>query len=125
MNNRWRSLLALLALTTWMGCGGGNGRMPVSGEVTLNGTALSAGNSSFEPAANQGEASGALIRTGLYTIPAEQGLPPGEYLVRIFASGEAQTGGAAPTPEELMGGKIPPPPKELIPAEYNVQSTQK
>ena len=99
--------------------------MPVSGEVTLNGAAVPVGHIMFEPAAKQGDSSGALIQTGVYTIPAEQGLTPGEYLVRIYSSGEAQAGGAAPSPEELMGGNVPPPPKELIPAQYNVQSTQK
>jgi hypothetical protein len=125
MKNRWNWVAGLLALTACIGCGSGDGRMAVRGEVTLNGTALSIGHIAFEPTSNQGVSSGALIRDGLYTIPAEQGLVPGEYLVRIYSSGEAQTGGPVPTPEQLMGGNVPPPPKELIPAEYNVKSTQK
>ncbi|QDU38610.1 hypothetical protein Mal4_29390 [Maioricimonas rarisocia] len=108
------SLILLLA----SGCGDSNplGRQPVSGTITLNGQPLERGTIEFSPK-ESGTASGASIQDGAYAIPADKGLPPGEYLVRISAADEEAE------PMEMPGesSKISP---ELIPPEYNAESEQ-
>ena len=56
---------------------------------------------------------------GKYSVPADKGLPPGKYTVRISAAEDA---GAAPTgppgPESMTQQA-----KALIPPQYNVETT--
>ncbi len=67
-----------------------------------------------------GVSSGAVIQDGRYTIPVENGLPPGKYLVRIYASAKQP---ATEVP------KVPGPagpaghPGQRIAAAYNEEST--
>ncbi len=113
-------LVVLLAAGLLLGCGSKNplNRQAVSGRITLDGVALDQGTIEFSPKQEGSTSSGALIANGSYEIEELKGLPPGEYLVRIF-SAEAQEG---PPPEEPPGPMTGPPPKERIPANYNVQS---
>lgn len=102
------------------GCGGANplGRRAIRGTVTLNGEPLSSGSLSFAPLAEKGVQSGATITNGTFSIPAEKGLPPGEYQVSIHAAGEIST----PLPENPLAAASLPPAPELIPPEWNLQS---
>jgi hypothetical protein len=68
----------------------------------------------------EGTACGALIEKGRFVIERAQGPVPGEYLVMINSSQAAPGAGApAGAPGPVVSAERP---KELIPAEYNVQS---
>jgi hypothetical protein len=83
--SRLRALVALAALGLLSGCGG-DGRLGVSGTVTVDGKPLESGVISFQPAAgNQGHSAGTSIQAGHYEVEAGKGLLPGEYQVRIQA----------------------------------------
>ncbi len=118
----WRQLTLLLSVG-WIslvlpGCGG-TGRQPISGMVTYRGQPLDRGRIEFEPLDGQGSAGGATIQNGAYRIPADRGLLPGRYKVRIHApTGErrAPTGPPGDSP-------VSPPPQDKIAPRYNMQST--
>lgn len=126
-------LLVLLALAP--GCGGNNplGRQAVSGSITLDGAPLDQGSIQFSPHQRSGVSGGAVITAGAYQIAADKGLPPGQYLVRIFSPVDAQEP-AAEEPETMVPGptaapssrgpRQPPPGTERIPPEFNIESTQ-
>lgn len=117
------SLIGLGILIVLTGCGDANplGRKAISGKVTLDGTPLESGSILFEPLADEGVGSGAVITGGTFSIPAAKGLPPGEYSVRMYASGE----GSVPAPDSEDGpGAIAPAPPELIPPGWNTRSEQ-
>jgi len=80
--------LAVIVGVTVFGCGSRNplGRRAFSGRVTLAGKPLDQGTISFEPQQQPGFAGGAVILDGRYEVPAEKGLPPGKYLVRIYST---------------------------------------
>jgi hypothetical protein len=128
MTYRASLLWVLLAVGMCMGCSGDSaGRLPVRGEVIVDGTPVRQGNISFEPTGKQGLSTGAIITDGKYAVAEKDGLPPGEYLVRINAyadKGPAAYEGA-PVRGADMDGLLPPPPKPLLPPEYNEKSTQK
>jgi hypothetical protein len=81
---RWCWWLAILCLTlVGVGCSG-DGRRPVSGSVTVDGDPLEDGIIRFEPlAGTPGSGSGTAIVSGRYALPAEKGLFPGKFRVRI------------------------------------------
>ena len=105
-----------------VGCGGANplGRKAVSGNVTLNGSPIENGSIEFSPLMEGGTQSGGLISGGSYAIEEDQGLAPGKYRVAIFAQP------AAPElpPGHMPGDPLPPPPKEMVPPEWNVNSKE-
>ncbi len=106
---------ALLLLT---GCSG-DGRRAVSGEVSLDGEAVSGGSIVFLPAGgDEGSKGAAEIVDGKYAIPAEQGLPPGSYRVEIRWA--KPTGKQVPSgdPGMMMDERA-----EAMPAKYNTAST--
>ena len=92
---------------------------PVSGTVTFQGQPLDQGSIQFSPAAGQGTFSGGPITDGQYSVPAEQGLEPGMYDVRI----SKKVGG--PPPSDELPGETKEIPKELIPAQYNSRTKLK
>lgn len=75
-------------LAVFVGCGAENrlGRLPVSGQVTLDGAPLDFGSITFVPQGGGTISSGATIVDGKYSMPEAKGLPPGDYVVRINAS---------------------------------------
>ncbi len=78
-------LIAMTGLAFVSGCGG-DGRLGVSGAVTVDGKPLESGVISFQPAAgNQGHSAGTGVQAGRYEIESTKGLLPGEYQVRIQA----------------------------------------
>jgi hypothetical protein len=108
-----------------IGCGkASDGRMEISGTVTLEGGALDEGVIEFLPLAASDRAaptsqSGAVITEGAYKIPREKGLFAGTYKVLI-------TAGDGKTP---VDGELPGPTGNIvsvdrIPPEYNVDSKQ-
>lgn len=114
------SVTALL-LAVLLGCSPDTGgRVGVSGKVNYQGQPLESGTIQFI-STDGSQMAGADISQGSYSIPAEQGLLPGEMTVRI-SSPEA---GAPPPPAGEAAGDpaLFGPNKERIPAEYNASST--
>ncbi len=111
----------LLLSLAFAGCGEVDplNRQAVSGKVNFDGQPLKSATIQFHPATSSGIMSGAPITDGAYSIGREQGLPPGEYTVQIYAAG-----GEMVTIEEAPG-EMTRAPKELIPARFNVKSEQK
>ncbi len=116
------------------GCGAENrlGRVRLSGSVQLDGLPLDEGSISFEPYEHVGVASGGVIKGGRYEVAAAQGVPPGEYLVRIYAPVSAPGTAAEEQPVSVPGPTAaasgpsqPPPGTERIPAAYNTRSEQR
>jgi hypothetical protein len=110
------------AVVLFSGCGGGAaGLYGISGTVKVDGAPLEKGNISFEATESQPTSSGAVISGGNFTIPREHGLPEGKYRVVVNAPTPGTGGGkvAADTPP----GEGPPPPKELIPPDWNESSS--
>ena len=120
VNDYLRRLLIIGVFGALIGCGDDNplGRQRVVGVIKLNGSLLEKGTIAFTPVDPTSTSSGASIEAGLFEIPAEKGLPPGEYYVRISASDDNAE------PVELPGesNKIA---AELIPARYNTQTEEK
>lgn len=111
----WASFMTAVLLC---GCGGEPAGSSVYGEVTFQGKPLDQGMIIFSPAEGQGTLSGGPIKDGRYTVPAESGLAPGKYTVRISSTegGGPSTGGLRDDVPEVEA-------KERIPAQYNVQTT--
>jgi hypothetical protein len=121
MDSRRIVIACLAGLGLWAGCSGdSSGRYAISGTVKLDGAPLDKGNISFQPVEGGLTSSGAVISQGEYSIPRDKGLPVGKYRVEINAAG---AGGGNPTAADAAPGDAPPPPKELIPAEWNESST--
>ena len=115
----YRSAAILLLAVLVSGCGKGTGgRLEISGTVRFQGAPLKAGTIEFA-SADAKQLTGSTVTDGKYSVPADKGLPPGKYTVRISAAEDA---GAAPTgppgPESMTQQA-----KALIPPQYNVDST--
>ncbi|MDR0704425.1 MAG: carboxypeptidase-like regulatory domain-containing protein [Planctomycetaceae bacterium] len=97
------------------------GRLPITGEVTLNGQPLENGSISFDPIGSQTERlqSGGQIVNGKYEIAAPQGLVPGEYQVRITSM---IVDPKAPPPKDSVE---PPKMINIVPPEFGSKTTQK
>ncbi|MFM8273084.1 MAG: hypothetical protein ACKODX_12225 [Gemmata sp.] len=118
-------VLVLLSLIA-AGCGDKfGGRVAVSGTVKLAGKPLKDGSVSFEPLDGQASRASAAVTGGAFDIPQANGLQPGKYLIRVSA-------GDGRTPVNPVDADNPPGPtggtniisKELIPADWNVNSKQ-
>lgn len=110
-----------VVLGSLVGCGGASNErnlQAVSGTIRLAGAALPDGRIEFSPVESGGLSSGATISEGKYTIPADKGLPPGDYIIRISSAG-ADSEEAPDMPGEA---KLK---QELIPAEFNAQSQER
>ncbi|HOM17985.1 MAG TPA: hypothetical protein PLQ00_11690 [Thermoguttaceae bacterium] len=85
--------IKLVALGLWvvgcLGCGKSSGRQAVTGVVTVDGKPLASGSINFQPAPGlKAPSAGAAIENGRFSIPADQGLLPGEYQVTIIGMQE-------------------------------------
>ncbi len=111
-SNGWLLFLTLCLSTAWSGCGSDDSlnRQAVSGAVQFEGEPLKQGSISLEPAGDGATiAGGATIEDGEFSIPAERGLPPGKYLVRVSSADD--TGKTVEVPGEsnqLAAERIPP-----------------
>jgi hypothetical protein len=112
----WSATFGLIALGTFLGCGNGPGRTSVSGKVTFDGEPVKSGQIAFEPMSG-GRLGIAQIVDGAYTMPADQGPTPGQYVVRITA--------VRPTGRQVSAGRTAADQKtvdqfeQFIPAKYN------
>ena len=114
------SLCMFFLMSCLIGCGQGNpqGRLPIEGTVRLNDTPIASGSISFNsvPEASVKISSGAVIKAGKYSIERDQGLAPGDYIVRLYASED--TGKLDPVTKYPLF-------KELFPPKYNTASQEK
>ena len=120
VSSLFRGVLAVGALVVFVGCGSANplGRKPLTGAVTLDGAPLDQGNIEFHPMSEGGVQSGGRIVSGRYSIPAHEGVTPGNYRVSITDF--------VPTPPlpagHMPGDDLPPAPKPKVPADWNSKS---
>jgi hypothetical protein len=116
LSRRMRGLVAIasvgVAAVVIIGCGQSNGRLGISGAVTLDGAALDTGVITFFSRQGKLPSASAAIQDGSYSIPADKGLLPGSYLVAIDAAN--QLGVTARPDEQPM--EIP---VSRIPLRYN------
>jgi len=83
----WFGLLLVVFL---VGCGPStDGRVPLAGEVLLDGQPIDRGSIEFHPQGEGGTLTGGTIVNGKFEIPAIQGPKPGKYQVRVFAAGDS------------------------------------
>lgn len=105
------------------GCGGAStgGRLPISGEVQLDGQPLDEGAIHFEPSVEEKIKmdSGTVIKNGKYQLTAEHGLPPGKYIVSITS----KTKDTRTADQIMQEGSEAGAPKERIAAKYNTETS--
>ena len=120
---RWNRVAAMLGLWGLAGCGGAdpNGRLPVTGTVTLDGKPLPDGSLTLVPTGD-GPAVGATIDRGSFTIARGEGPPPGAYRVEILSI--RATGRTIPDPEGPRGPTVAER-KNVIPDRYGSRSDLK
>ena len=81
---RYFAVLCVFLICTPFLAGCGDGRLGVSGKVTVNGTPIENGTINFRPAkGTKGNSAGAGITNGEYKVPSDKGLKPGTYIVTI------------------------------------------
>ncbi|MHB8899767.1 MAG: hypothetical protein ACYC6Y_13555 [Thermoguttaceae bacterium] len=111
-------VLLTVFLPVMTGCQGDTGgRSAVTGMVTMGGKPLETGTIQFL-AEDGSQMTGAPIAAGKYEVPAEQGLLPGTYKVRVSSVQGTAAAEAAPGDSAAIESKN----KELVPPEYNTQS---
>jgi hypothetical protein len=120
---RWMNVVSasvIFVSAATLGCGGDPlGRHAISGSVSVAGAPLEAGNISFQPTEGATTAGGATVTAGKYSVARKDGLPKGKYRVAINAPVPGTGGQAA---ANAPPGDPIPPPKELIPPDWNTQS---
>lgn len=113
------AFVSLLSCSFLSGCGAPTGdRVPLAGEVTLDGQPLDRGSIEFHPD-DEGSITGGMVLDGKFEIPANQGAKPGKYLVRIFASGNAIEVNPDEAPGPEADNQVS---EERIPAKYNTKT---
>lgn len=116
--------IVVVAMAGCTGSGDGLAREAVAGQITLDGRPLTQGLIQFVPD-DPGVATpthvGTIINAGRYDIARTEGPIPGRYKVAISSGSVAP----ASEPEEDLPGiaKRGKPPRDLIPATYNVTTT--
>ena len=124
--------IILLAALVPIGCGGGDGGVAISGEVTFQGQPVEDGMIQFVPAGGSGgRSAGAPVVEGRYSIPRTGGPPAGPYRVEVSAFEEVRK----QTEEEIGGAFFGRDPSEfgvsadelvirenVIPESYNSSS---
>jgi hypothetical protein len=110
------SLVMSCHFLSFLGCSDSvDGRYGVSGEVSYQGEAIPSGVITFIREGAMASAGGAAISDGKYSVPAEAGLPEGDYRVAI----SVPEGG--PVVEEEAPG-ISVEPVETLPPRYNADT---
>lgn len=109
----------LLILAITIGCQqSADGRLAISGEVTLDGKPLKEGYIRFTPQGAGTSASG-IISDGKYSLVASKGVARGQY--RVVITSEVETGREFPdpdSPDTMMMKET----RSIIPVRYNSQS---
>jgi hypothetical protein len=124
---RFRFVVALAAVSLFSaGCSDTHrGRQEVAGTVKLKGQLIKDGTVSFEPLDGQPTRATALIAAGEYSIPRASGLLPGKYLIRVSAGdGKTAINPVDETNPPGPGGGTNVISKDLVPADWNVNSKQ-
>lgn len=104
-----RNTACCIATITFLGCGS-DGLVPVSGQVTLDGTPVSSGRVEFYPEVGR-PASGAIGSDGRYSLTTDgagEGVEPGKYAVTITAREAANQVPKYKSMEDEMNGVINP-----------------
>jgi len=109
-------LVIPILLLLLSGCG--DGRVAIRGSVAVNGTPIKDGAINFRPIDVKSPGAATAIINGTYSITANRGVVPGEYLVQILASED--TGKV-----EIIGGVPTKIYRELVPAKYHAKSELK
>ena len=128
LNSRRESLLraccAVVAICLVAGCG--DGRVAVSGAVTIAGKPVSEGTIAFEPADGNGPSAGGVIRDGRYSIEKSRGVLPGAKAVRVTVAEKTgrQVPAGPPSPPGTMVDEVevvvlPPQPAEIVAGKPN------
>jgi hypothetical protein len=115
--------LTIVGAIVVSGCGPRSDKLPVTGEVKLNGAPLASGAIRLTSIGGEKvQATGAFIEDGQFDIPQSKGLSPGTYHVEINSPNED----APPIMDRPAGGGpgIPTQP-DRIPPEYNINSKEK
>ena len=113
-------LLAFCLCPLAFGCGEGSGRLPVAGNVSLDGSPLPDGSIVLIPIAPlKGPKVAAEIKGGEFALSAAEGPVQGQHRVEIYANTETET----PLDNPLAFAKNPVLPKQLVPPQYNSQSS--
>ena len=117
-----RALLLCGAALLLSACSGDPlGRHAISGNVKVDGKPLAKGNINFWPVDGQATSGGGEVIDGKFSVAKASGLVNGKYRVVVNA---AIPGSAGQPDASALPGDIPPPPKEMIPPEWNSASTQ-
>jgi len=140
------TIMVLITLSN-LGCdsSGPEGRRPFTGIASFEGTSIDGGSIAFESLNSSGTnqfRSGAKILKGSFSVKAQDGLPPGEYMVKIYwpkrpensdsGGGKSSLPASRPqgSPKDPLGmndvplpeGFSRPPAVEQIPAKFNTKS---
>lgn len=121
---RWnRFAIFVLACMTGLsltGCGPSDPRRAIKGKVVLKKEPIKEGIIQFEPLGTSGPTTkgAAVITNGEYTIPADAGLLPGKYRVRISAGDST----APEDPNQMPGPGGNYVMKDKVPADFNTKS---
>lgn len=112
--------LVLAPLLVLSGCGS-DGRLGVQGKVSFQGKPLPDGTILFVPEDSSagGSAAGSVIKDGMYSFKADQGLLPGKYKVQISSADSSKMVKPDGPPGPESGKKVA---MERIPEEFNVSS---
>ena len=120
MDHTFRIMTAAAVALAAAGCGGGDGipREPVSGKVTLDGSALDNGLITFAPEELTKPAVGTAIKDGSYSLGRSDGPSPGPHKVSIWCR--------KPTGKKLKSVDFPgtfvDEMRESLPPQYNTDS---
>jgi hypothetical protein len=94
-------------------------RQAASGTVTYKGQPVASGSVTFAPLPETGRTHvTAAIQDGTFAVAKGKGLAPGKYQVRFTANDRVALG-----PTEPGAGPTGDPPKQILPARHNDQST--
>jgi hypothetical protein len=120
MSRNIASLFVLVGLAIVLaGCGNRVSRVPVKGNVTLDGKPIADGYITFKPVpGTSSPAAGGRILDGRFAVGQKGGLLPGKFRVEITAS-RPNVGKIAIDPETH---KKYTPIEQYLPARYNTQS---
>ena len=109
----------LVAIVVTMSEGCSSGRIPICGEVTLDGKPIEQGTITMEPADGKGKSAGGEIVNGKYQLVGEAAPSLGKKIVRIYAvhkTGRRVRDGFSAT-GRMLEESVP-----CIPDIYNAQS---
>ena len=107
-----------LSLSFLGGCGG-DGRLRVSGDVTVDGVPVEYGSIDFKPInGTQGPTAGAKITEGKYEVPAAKGPFEGEFRVEIVAIRTVNKKSV----DMVTGERLAQTSERFLPEKYNKNS---